>query len=49
MGYNRSGHRRTQRLKRQKREITRLVAKLAAAQSDTAAAPAAAKKVAAKE
>jgi hypothetical protein len=31
MGYNRSGERRKQRLKRQKREVTRLLAKLEAA------------------
>ncbi len=28
MGYNRSGERRKQRLKRQKREVTRLLAKM---------------------
>jgi hypothetical protein len=38
MGYNRSGTRRKQRLKRHKREITRLVAKMEAAESKTATA-----------
>ena len=36
MGYNRSGTRRKQRLKRHKREITRLVAKMEAAEAKPA-------------
>jgi hypothetical protein len=46
MGYNRSGERRKQRLKRHKREITRLVAKMEAEEAGTKA-PASAGKVAA--
>jgi hypothetical protein len=48
MGYNRSGTRRKQRLKRHKRELTRIVAKLEAANeakaSDPTKKPVAAKK-----
>jgi hypothetical protein len=49
MGYNRSGTRRKQRLKRHKREITRLVAKMEAAESKTAIAAAPAKTAGAKK
>jgi hypothetical protein len=48
MGYNRSGTRRTQRLKRHKREMERLAAKYAAEETSSGAKPAPAKEAAGK-
>jgi hypothetical protein len=49
MGYNRSGERRKQRLKRHKREITRIVAKMVAEEAGTKTPAPVAKVAAAKK